>query len=60
MENSLEARGSATAGVKLIQQIEDGWIHSVQLLHNVQAATVLEEVVDNAVYFSTKRYSKIF
>ena len=34
-ENSLQERGSTAAGVKLIQQIKDGWIHSVQSPHNV-------------------------
>lgn len=46
-ENCLQERGSATAGVKLIQQIRDGWIHSVQLLHNVGATTVSELVAEN-------------
>lgn len=45
--NSLQERGSTTAGVKLIQQIKDGWIHSVQSLHNVGATTVSELEAEN-------------
>lgn len=61
-ENGLQKRGSTTAGVKLIQQIKDGWIHSVQSLHNVGATTASELEAENEyaqVYFPQK-YIKIF
>lgn len=54
-ESRLQERGSLTAGVKLIQSIKDGWIHSIQMLYNVGATSVSEQFIFNK---NTLKYSQ--